>query len=258
MRRSLLLCAAVLIATAASAATFEGTFDRTFDVRPGTLFALDNMNGRVIVRSWNEPRVRVRAVRRVTCRDSEEARKAFNALSIVPTVTSDALRIQTKAPRRDNGLFDWIAGTNVNINVDYDVTLPRTMDVEIDNTNGAIDLGDVHGSMRLSNTNGHIECARCGGAIEAETTNGSIRADLAELTRGKAVRLVTTNGGLTIALPRSAGARIDASTTNGSIRTDLPVSTTEMRRNSLRGTINGGGGDVRLRTTNGSISIQAH
>lgn len=257
MRRSLLFCMAILMAASAGAATFEGTFDRTFDVRPGTLFTLDNMNGRVIVRAWNEPRVRVHAFKRATCRDSQEARKAFDALNIVPTVTADALRIQTKAPRRDNGLFDWIAGTNVNINVDYEITVPRAMDVEIDNTNGAIDMSDLRGSMRVSNTNGHIECARCGGSIEAETTNGAIRAELAEVTRGKAVRLETTNGDLTLALPRSVAAWIDASTTNGSIRTDLPVSTTDLRRNALRGTVNGGGSEVRLRTTNGSISIQA-
>jgi len=75
---------------------------------------------------------------------------------------------------------------------------------------------------------------------------------------GKSIRLETTNGRITVALPRSLTARVDASTTNGSITTDLPVTTTEMSHHALRGTINGGGSaELRLRTTNGSINIEA-
>jgi DUF4097 and DUF4098 domain-containing protein YvlB len=109
----------------------------------------------------------------------------------------------------------------------------------------------------VSNTNGHIELVRCAGDLDAETTNGAIRAELAEVNPGKGIRLETTNGRITIALPKSIAARVDASTTNGSIKTDLPVTTTEVRRNTLRGTINGGGGELKLRTTNGSITIEA-
>ncbi len=259
MRRSLLYFAVfALIGSVVEVATLQGTFDRTFDVKPGASFALDNTNGHIVVRSWDEPRVRVQALKRVGSRDAGEAKKAFDALAIVPTASAGSLRIETKFPRRNESLFDWIAGTSVTMNVDYDLTVPRSMNVQIDNTNGAIDISDVHGSIRVSNTNGHIECVRCAGDIEAETTNGRIRAELAEVNRGKPIRLESTNGGLTVTLPKSMGARIDASTTNGSVRTDLPVSTTELRHNALRGTINGGGAELRLRTTNGSISIEAH
>jgi hypothetical protein len=42
------------------------------------------------------------------------------------------------------------------------------------------------------------------------------------------------------------------------VKTDLPITTTEFKRTSLRGTINGGGNaELRLRTTNGSINIEA-
>ena len=59
-------------------------------------------------------------------------------------------------------------------------------------------------------------------------------------------------------MPKSVAARVDASTTNGGITTDLPVTTTETGHHTLRGTINGGGSaELRLRTTNGSITIEA-
>ncbi len=247
----------VLIATAAGAETLEGTFDRSFDVRPGTLFALENTNGRITIRSWDQPRVQVHAVKHVESRNSDAAKEAFGELRIEPSVSADGVRIKTNYPRRNEGFFDWLAGSNVNMSVQYDVTVPRSMNLNVDNTNGSIDIRDVHGSHRVSNTNGHIELARCAGDVEAETTNGAIRAELAEVTPGKSIRLETTNGRISVALPKTVAARVDASTTNGSIKTDLPVTTTESRRNTLRGTINGGGAELRLRTTNGSITIEA-
>lgn len=257
MTRRLLTLIALSLATAAHAGTFEERFDRTFDVRPGTSFALNNTNGRITIRSWDQPRVEVHALKSVESRDSAAAKAALAALKIEPTLSADGLRINTNYPRRSEGLFDWLSGNNVSMNVLYDVTVPRSMNLDIENTNGAIDISDVRGSHRVSNTNGHIELLRCAGDVDAETTNGAVRAELTEVNPGKAIHLETTNGRITVALPRSVAAQVDASTTNGSIKTELPVTTTHFRRNTLRGTINGGGADLRLRTTNGPIVIEA-
>ena len=260
MRKNLmLLFALALIAGSAAASTLEENFDRSFDVRPGTLFALNNTNGHINIRSWDQPRIQVHAVKRVESRDSDLAKKAMAALKIEPNVSADAVRIDTIYPRQNGGgFFDWLAGSNVSMNVVYDVNVPRSMNLTIDDTNGAIEIADVHGSHHVSTTNGHIELSRCGGDVDAETTNGGIKAELNEVTPGKSIKLETTNGRITVSVPKSIAMRVDASTTNGSVNTDLPVTTTEMRHHALRGTINGGGNaEMRLRTTNGSINIEA-
>ena len=158
---------------------------------------------------------------------------------------------------KDAGFFDWMFGNNVNASVTYDVTVPRAMSLDIEDTNGAVEVSDVRGSHKIGTTNGHITLARCGGDVDAETTNGGINAELLEVTPGKAVRLETTNGRISLAAPPTLAASIDAANTNGSINTELPVTSTRMRRHTLHGTINGGGPEVRLRTTNGSIEIRA-
>lgn len=257
MRRASLLLAAAVLAVPCTAATLRGTFDRTFDVRPGELFGLTNENGRITLRAWNQPRVRVQASTRVESRDQSEARRVFNATSIVPTLSAGGLRIETRTPRHDYGLFDWLAGTNVSVSVEYEITVPSAMNLRIENTNGGIDIAGVSGSMVVSNTNGKIECRRCGGDIDAETTNGAVRAELVQVSRGKKIRLESTNGRVTVVLPKSIDAQLDASTTNGSVDTELPVRAVERSFNSLRGTINGGGAPLVLRTTNGGISIEA-
>lgn len=253
----LISIAALAIAAAAPAATIHETFDRTFEVRPGSNFTLENTNGHITVRAWDQPRVRLMAEKRVESRDDDAAKKAFAALKIEPVLASDGLHVTTRYPKRNEGLFEWLAGMNISMTVDYEVTVPRSMNVDVDNTNGSIDVSDIRGSMRVSNTNGHIELLRCAGDIDAETTNGHVRAELSEVS-SKGVRLETTNGRVTVALPRSLRAHVDAATTNGRINSDLPITTTHFEKTSLRGTINGGGAaDVKLRTTNGSIDIQA-
>jgi DUF4097 and DUF4098 domain-containing protein YvlB len=259
MFKRILLTAVLLVtAVAANASNLDEAYDHTFDVRPGAVFALTNTNGPITVRAWDQPRIRVHAVKHVESRDGDAARQAMKALTLVISQPNGGLTIDTKYPKSVNGIFEWIAGTSVNINVTYEVTVPRTMDLHVENTNGGIEASDVRGSHKIETTNGRIVLSRCAGDLDAETTNGSIHAELTAVNAGRGVRLETTNGGISARLPRTFAARIDAANTNGSIESDVPVTTSGSQgKHELHGTINGGGPELRLRTTNGSIHISA-
>ncbi|MEO6259922.1 MAG: DUF4097 family beta strand repeat-containing protein [Thermoanaerobaculia bacterium] len=257
LKRSAIAVLLTIAAAAASAETLTETFDRTFEVRPGALVSLVNTNGRITVHSWNQPRVRIQAQKRAESRDADAAKQGLVSLKIETAAMDGGLKVNTRYPKTSNGIMEWIAGTSVNLSVTYEVTVPRSMNLSLENTNGAMDLTDIHGQHHLETTNGHLELVQCGGSLDAETTNGAIRAEMLEVTPGKNVRAETTNGRITLSLPRRFSGNVDASTTNGSITTDLPVSTTDTGHRSLRGTINGGGPELRLHTTNGSIEIKA-
>src|SRR3954452_846066 len=257
-KRILLTAILAIAAAAANASTLDQAFDRTFEVRPGAVFSLTNTNGHIAVRAWDQSRIKVHAVKHVESRDSDAARDAMKALTITMAQPNGGLTIDTKYPKGSEGIFEWIAGTNVSMSVTYEVTVPRTMNLRIDNTNGAIEASDVTGSHKIETTNGRITLARCAGDLDAETTNGSIEAELTTVSAGRGIRLETTNGGIHARLPRTLAASIDAANTNGSISSDLPVTTSgSQNKHSLHGTMNGGGPELRLRTTNGSIQINA-
>src|SRR3954469_23410735 len=258
LKRILLTAIVTIAAAAANASTLDQAFDRTYDVRPGAAFSLTNINGHIIVRGWDQPRIKVHAVRHVESRDADAARDAMKALTLAISQPNGGLRIDTNYPKHSDGVFEWIAGTSVSMSVTYEVTVPRSMNLQIENTNGAIEASDVRGSHKIETTNGRIILARCAGDVDAETTNGSIEAELTGVNSGRGIRLETTNGGIHARLPRTFAARIDAANTNGSIESDLPVTTSgSQNKHSLHGTMNGGGPELRLRTTNGSIQINA-
>ena len=256
MTRRLIFLAIVFAAASAGATTLDQTFDRTYDVHPGARVVLDNVNGRVTVTAWNQPRVRVRAEQHVESRDNAAAKKTMASLVNV-SADANGLRIHTNHPKNTDGFFAWLAGMNIETRVNYEIVVPRSMNLDLETVNGTVTASNVNGVLRFSTTNGRIIVERCAGELEASTTNGGIAAELLTVVPGRPVRLSTTNGRIMVALPRTIAARLDAGTSNGSINSDIPVLTRSSDRHSLRGTINGGGpAELRLHTTNGSIEIK--
>jgi DUF4097 and DUF4098 domain-containing protein YvlB len=256
--RKALLALALMASTAVYGETLTETFDRTFNVRPGTQFELENVNGKVEVTGWDQPRVRIHAVKKVQSRDDSVAREAMRKLRIDIRHEARELSVDTIYPKRDDfGFLDALLGINVNASVTYQVSVPRNMNLAIDNVNGAIRATDVSGELEFDTTNGGIDVVRCAGTVDASTTNGGIRAELLTVTPGKTMRFDTTNGGITLVVPPSLAAEVNAATTNGSVRSDLPLTTTKFSRSSIRGSLNGGGPEIRLRTTNGGITIRS-
>jgi DUF4097 and DUF4098 domain-containing protein YvlB len=260
MRNALLSLALVLVGSTAFADdTRTEVFDRTVNLRPGSEVEIENVNGRITIASWDQPRVRIHAVKKVRTSDDSTAQAALRALRVEVKQTSKGISIDTIYPKRDDAtsLFGALFGGSINASVEYELTVPRQVNLNVDNTNGAIEVSDVTGELELETTNGRIQVVRCGGALDASTTNGAIDAELLAVTAGSEMSFETTNGRISLRMPRNAAAEINAGTTNGSIRSDLALATSRFSRTSLRGTLNGGGPEIRLRTTNGSIDIKA-
>lgn len=255
MRRLAIAALLILAAAALHAETLSQTVDKTFDVRPGATFALDNVNGHVNVTSWDQPRIRVHAVKTVSRGD--DPRSALNALKVEMTPRDGGVTVHTVYPSHGSvGFLDFLTGNWSDAKVEYDVTVPRSMSLDVETTNGTIEVNGVSGLLKVETTNGSIRLDRCAGNVDAETTNGRVTAELLSVDRTRSNRLTTTNGKIVLTVPSSLAADIDASTTNGSIDSELAVTTQSIGRHSLRGAINGGGAALRLRTTNGSIEIR--
>ena len=255
--RKLLLVALLAVTSAASAATLTETIDKTYDVKAGADVVLRNVNGRITVKAWDQPRVKVVAVKEVEAGRSE-VQEVMNELRVEIVPSNGGLTISTHHPKRSShdSVFDWIMGNDVEAEVTYDLMVPRTMDLDLTSVNGAIRVSDVTGKHDLETTNGRIEVVNCSGSLDASTTNGSINAELTQVAKGQPMTFETTNGRITVTVPSNFAADVDAGTTNGSIHTDLPIATSRVSRSSLRGSINGGGTPMRMRTTNGGIEIR--
>jgi DUF4097 and DUF4098 domain-containing protein YvlB len=263
----------LLLATIAEAVTLKETFDRTVPLRPGAEVRLANVNGGVTFEAWDRDEVRIQAEKRVKAGSTAAAQKILSQVRIDVTQDAKGVRIETKIPRRNDGFFDWLFGNQASVGVTYRVHVPRRagLDAEsvnggltvtgtrgkahMETTNGRIDLTDVQGDLELTTVNGGINVRRSAGALRAGTTNGSIEAELSDFPDGSDLRFETTNGHVSLRLPRDARLSIDAATTNGRVRSDFTVAGGQPGKHSLKGDINGGGGRLYIRTTNGGVEI---
>lgn len=267
----------LLSAATASAVTLKENFDKTVPLKPGSEVTLRNVNGALTFEAWDRDEVRIEAEKKVRAGSDEAARKVMSQVKIEVTPSAGGLKIETHLPKKSGGgFFDWLFNNQVNADVTYRVHVPRraAVDAQTDNgavtlagtrgkvrvetTNGAVDVKDVQGDVVAGSTNGGITATRIAGALKAGTTNGAIDADLISVPQGSDLRFESTNGGISVRLPRDARLSVDASTTNGRVHSDFDVPGAAKGKRSLKGDINGGGGRLVLSTTNGSIEILEH
>jgi len=91
---------------------------------------------------------------------------------------------------------------------------------------------------------------------DAKEARARRRADLEELGR-EGVALATSNGRIVLHLPESVDADVDIRVDNGVIRNDRELcKATGERTGRLRGRLGSGGTPIRLRTSNGSVSLR--
>jgi hypothetical protein len=122
---------------------------------------------------------------------------------------------------------------------------------------GSVKIENFNGDAKVESSGGQLAFANVRGKLDAETAGGFISAKLPSPVSDD-VRLETSAGAIEVIVPRDAALMIDAETSVGGVRSDLPV-TARTRGDSagLKGTINGGGKSLRLRSGAGSISIRS-
>jgi DUF4097 and DUF4098 domain-containing protein YvlB len=201
--------------------------DQTVDVTKGTRLVLSNNAGEVVVRSWDRDQVRVVATH------SERER--------IDMQTADmTLRIRSRASRGPSSL------------VDYQVTVPRWMPVNlsgtylestIEGTAAEVNVETVHGNIRVTGGSGNVVVKSVEGLITVEKAAGKVQAT----TVNEGIRLSNVSGDMTaettngdIVIENAQTTSLDASTVNGDV--------------TFNGTMRDGG-TYRLTTHGGDIRV---
>ncbi len=126
--------------------------------------------------------------------------------------------------------------------------------LDADTSGGNVTVLNLVGNAKVESSGGKLRLANISGKLTAETSGGAISAIL-PATVTEDVHLETSAGSITVMTPPNAGLTIDAETGAGSVRSDLPMANVRSDDDSLKGTINGGGKKLVLRSGGGAIEI---
>ena len=227
--------------------------DDSFSVGASTRLEIKSFNGRIAVNAGSDGIVRVLATIR-------------RADRVEYTVSQDGDTVVVEA-KRDGATF--IRGPAV----DIEITAPSKTILELQTSNGEIEVYGIEGTGILQTSNGRIVMKSVTGSFHAYTSNGAIEVsglvgtvtletsngaiDFAgDLTGGGNNEIKTSNGGVTVRLLATPSVRLDATTSNGDVNSRLPLLTTGMGKHHLAGIIGDGEAQLTIRTSNGSVTVQ--
>lgn len=248
------------------------TRDDRFAVAGPVRLVVNSQNGRVEVEAGSDDEVHVLATLRGADRLDYEVRQE-----------GDTITVTSRKTRRV--IFGFGPGT------DLVITVPTNTVVDLDTSNGRIELTGIHGSGSLDTSNGSITLVDVVGDFVGDTSNGSITIDTmegsarlqtsngkvdvrdvigefdiessngritfsGELLPGGRNRLESSNGRVEVELEGIPSVTLDASTSHGDVSSDLPILVTVMKEKELTGTIGDGEADLLIRTSNGDITIR--
>jgi len=128
--------------------------------------------------------------------------------------------------------------------------------VDVHTSGGGITIDRARGDVEARTSGGGITVHEVTGTISARTSGGSVKAYISQQPE-HACRLQTSGGSVTVYLSGGIGMVVDNHTSGGGIHTEFPVTLRgAVKRNTLQTELNGGGPELYLRTSGGSIYIK--
>jgi len=278
----LLLATATLAITTAALA--DGNFDRTLSVSSSPNVTVSTGSGYIHLKPGSDNQIHITGHVHGHSWLGGDVESRIQQIINNPPITQEGNEITIGKQHGDNDLFR-------NISIDYDITLPRTSninastgsgDMTIDNVgatlkaqtgSGTIRANGINGQSTLGSGSGDVELRLSGpGDVKAETGSGSLRLSgvngaLKASTGSGSIevegqpasdwRLSTGSGSIHLTLGSSARFTLDASTGSGSVNIAQPITMQgSLNRHHISGAVNGGGPTVRASTGSGDITIR--
>ena len=144
--------------------------------------------------------------------------------------------------------------------------------VEVDDVGGSLRLTASDGSIHIHNVTGTLESRSSDGhatidgkftALQVHTSDGNLDVTLADGSQlTSSSRIESSDGHVTVRLPRSLAADLDVHTSDGNIKCDMPLTmegynSAHSSGHNLRGHLNSGGVPLEIHTSDGNVTIQA-
>jgi hypothetical protein len=243
-----------LFAAAAQARTIE----KSFDVGDGGLLKLETNSGALRIDTHSASTVLVEI--EIDGKNEDKMKVSFDNSGNDVTIIGE----------RENSSGFW--GSSSRLKVKYHITVPKNYNLDVDTaggsikisdlvgkvdahtSGGSISLGSIDGLVDINTSGGSINVDEVTGTIRAHTSGGSVTAKISKQPTGDS-KLTTSGGSITVYLAPDIAVDLSARTSGGRVRSDFDVNGS-IKKKSIKGTINGGGPELVLKTSGGSVRIK--
>jgi len=221
-------------------------------VRPGDRVTINNFAGDVVVTTWDESRVEVRAERTGWGADHEMAQDRAESMPLDVQQRAGEVRIEAhSAVPSGVGLLNLQRMTS-----DLAISVPRDVDLSITTKGGDVVVSGHHGQVAVTTSQGDVAIDGATGAVEVETVDGNII--LRDCSSAK-LGLTTVSGDVTVYLTAQPGGDYRLRSAEGDVAANLaPGSGIEVELETVRGNLTAGGGMTVLVRQPGHLRGAVH
>lgn len=268
------LIALSLIVPAAQAQETNEKFQRSFALSTGGTLRVENYKGTIHVTGSSNQQVIVNVVKRFEGGSESDRKWWMENIKVTFNNDSNHVTIKVEYPNW-NCVFCW-TDHNFTDAVELEIQAPSHTNLDIDGYKPDIQVSSIQGDIRIKSYKAPMRIESTSGAIHIDTykdvihlKNVAVRGELqvnsykaeadidAKSLQGSA-RLETEKGSILLRVPQEVGLDVNFSGGRRAVfRSDFALSSgTGDRGHEVRGTVNGGGVQVSLRTERGSITIE--
>lgn len=199
----------ILLATSASAKTFEREVTREFITQPGQQLLIEVGSGNIDVQAGDPGTAIVQVLMSVRAGDAEQADQIFDAVSVDFSEDSDS--ISTVVQKKDSSWKSWFGvGARKSPDIRVVAVCPPEFNLTLDSGSGNISVQNVSGTIGVDTGSGNVTGSRLSGDLSVDTGSGSIALD----TISGPVLLDTGSGNIRA---RELNGSLNADTGSGSI-----------------------------------------
>lgn len=212
----------------------------------------------IIVKTHSEKQLRIKA------RKSSKTPERARGLKLVGAGGSDNTDVGFYVVKEGNDLI--VRNLRKWNNGSAEIYLPANQNIAVTtNGTGQSDIriygfkGEIEANARL---NGGIKIEEVSGPVTANSLNGGIDISFVDISQDSPITVYSTNGALDIRLPGNTPANLSLGSVNGEIYTNFDLKFPEknglksVSTQKIKQTINGGGVQLQLKTTNGNIYLR--
>jgi DUF4097 and DUF4098 domain-containing protein YvlB len=131
-------------------------------------------------------------------------------------------------------------------------------DISMHSGDGHIEAGSLDGSLRVDTGDGRVNVRGRFDSLDVKTGDGSIEAEAASGSKiNSPWAILTGDGHINLRIASDLKADLSAHTGDGSITLDFPITVQgSLSHSAVKGKLNGGGGELRVSSGDGSIHLE--
>jgi Toastrack DUF4097 len=248
MPASIFVVLALAGAPTRSAADTEHVTQRV-KLDPGGTLHLDSFSGRVTITGTDRPEVTVDAVR-------HGSRRLLDRVKL--QVSSDNSSVRIAENRRARSWLDF--GWNEAVETDFDISVPRRVNLDIRLFSASLDVTGVEGSAHRINTfSSPTMLHDVNGSIRIKSFSGPIDIRQTAWREQPSIDVETFSGQVRLRWPESAAGRLSFDSFSGRLTAKLPITLLTSGRRHINGRFGGSqaeaGGNVRVKSFSGNLAV---